>query len=190
MYKISIIYYSGSGHTEKMAEAVMKGIKLVPECESSIFQIQGSDIIDGRWNNDDVLLQLDNSDAIIFGSPTYMGNIAAQMKAFMDATGERYGSQRWKDKIASAFSISGGPSGDKFNSLVTFTTFAMQHGMIWVGLGMTAINEDGTNRLGFYFGAGGQALRENPEDAPCEDDKKTGELLGKRVAELTKKFKS
>lgn len=190
MHKISVIYYSGFGHTEKMAEAVLKGIDRVPDCESRLIKIQGSDIVEGRWGNDEVLAQLDDSEAIIFGSPTYMGNIAAEMKAFMDATGERYAAQRWKDKLAAGFSVSGGPSGDKFNSLVTFATFAMQHAMIWVGLGMLVANADGTNQLGFYFGAGGLALREDPEDAPNEDDKKTGELLGTRVAELAKRFKN
>ena len=190
MHKISVIYYSGFGHTEKMAEAVLKGIDRVPGCESCLIRIQGGDIIEGRWKNDEVLTQLDESDAVIFGSPTYMGSIAAQMKAFMDATGERYAVQRWKDKLAAGFSVSGGPSGDKFNSLVTFAAFAMQHGMIWAGLGMLAGNEDGTNRLGFYFGAGGLASWEDPKQAPDADDKKTGELLGSRVAELTKRFNS
>ena len=139
---------------------------------------------------DAVLATLDESDAIIFGSPTYMGNVAAQMKAFMDATSDRYLTQSWKNKIASAFTVSGGPSGDKLNTLITLATFAMQQGMIWVGLGLTALNEDDTNRLGFYFGAGGQALLESPKEAPNAADKKTGELLGQRVAAITKKFKS
>lgn len=173
-----------------MAEAVVKGVDQVPGCESDLIRIQGSDIVDGRWKNEEILIRLDESDAIIFGSPTYMGTIAAEMKAFMDATGERYVSQSWKDKFASGFSVSSGPSGDKFNSLVTFATFAMQHGMIWAGLGMLAGNEDGTNRLGFYFGAGGLSAWEDPELAPDADDKRTGELLGARVAELTKRFLS
>ncbi|MEM9215434.1 MAG: flavodoxin family protein [Cyanobacteria bacterium P01_F01_bin.150] len=188
--KISVIHFSGSGHTKKMAEAVLSGVKRAENCQSSLIEIQGTDISNGRWKNDAVLAELDASDAIIFGSPTYMGSVAAQMKAFMDATGERYFSQAWKDKVASAFTVSGGPSGDKSNSLITFATFAMQQGMIWVGLGMTAINDDETNRLGFYFGAGGQALMEPPDEAPNNADKKTGELLGYRVAQITNKLTS
>ena len=188
--KVSVIYFSGSGHTKKMAEAVLSGANLVEGCEASLIEIQGSDIRDGRWKNDAVLAALDESDAIIFGSPTYMGNIAAQMKAIKDATGERYLAQAWRDKVASAFTVSGGPSGDKLNSLVTFATFAMQQGMIWVGLGMTSVNEDGTNRLGFYFGAGGQALMEPPAEAPNNEDKKTGMLLGHRVAQIASRLTS
>ena len=78
-----------------------------------------------------------------------------------------------------------GPSGDKFNTLIRFATLAMQQGMIWVGLGMIP-NENGLNRLSYYFGAGGQAMQEPPEEAPNEVDKKTGEAIGRRVAEVTK----
>ena len=63
----------------------------------------------------------------------------------------------------------------------------LAQGMIWVGLGMIPNNE-GLNRLSFYFGAGGQAMQEPPEEAPNETDKKTGEALGRRVAEVTKKL--
>ena len=95
--------------------------------------------------------------------------------------------QSWKDKVASGFTVSGGPSGDKFKTLVRFATLAMQQGMIWVGLGLLP-DADGLNRLSFYFGAGGQAQQEPPEEAPNEVDKKTGELLGRRVAEVTTKL--
>ena len=78
--------------------------------------------------------------------------------------------------------------GDKFNTLVRFTTFAMQQGMIWVGLGALP-TDDGLNRLSFYLGAGAQAGgQESPEDAPNEADRKTGEALGRRVAEITMKL--
>lgn len=188
MTTIAIVYFSGSGHTQQLAEAVLAGVNQVGACHGTLLQIQGSDIHQGRWKNDAMLTALDASDAIIFGSPTYMGSVAAQMKALMDATGDRYFTQAWKDKVAAAFTISGGPSGDKLNTLMTFATFAMQHGMIWVGLGMTSLNEDGTNRLGFYFGAGGQAFMEPPEIAPNADDKRTAEQLGQRVADVTRRL--
>ena len=87
--KFSVIYFSGSGHTRKMADAVLHGADLVEGCQISLIEIQGSDISNGRWKNDAILAELNESDAIILGSLTYIGNIAAQMKAFMDATGQR-----------------------------------------------------------------------------------------------------
>ncbi len=187
MSTVSVVYHSGMGHTKMMAEAVAKGAGGVEDVDVNLIPIEGKDIVDGRWKNDDVLKQLDASDGIIFGSPTYMGSVSGQMESFLDATAERWMAQAWKDKVAGAFSVSGGPSGDKFNTLVRFATLAMQQGMIWVGLGMLP-NADGLNRLSFYFGAGGQAMQEPPEEAPNKADKKTGELLGRRVAEVTKKL--
>ena len=189
MVTVSVIVHSGMGHTRKMAEAVAKGAEGVADAQVHLISIEGKDIVNGRWKNDAVLKQLDASDAIIFGSPTYMGSVSGQMEAFIDGTSERWIAQAWRDKVAAAFTVSGGPSGDKFNTLVRLATLAMQQGMIWVGLGMTPMNDEGLNRLSFYFGAGGQAGQEPPEEAPNDVDKKTGELLGRRVAELTKKLR-
>jgi len=117
-----------------------------------------------------------------------MGSVSGQMETFIDATSERWMRLAWKDKIASGFSVSGGPSGDKFNTFVRLATLAMQQGMIWVGLGITPYNDKGLNRLSFYFGAGGGAGQESRDVAPNDADKRTGELLGKRVAEVALQF--
>ncbi len=100
---------------------------------------------------------------------------------------DRCYSEAWKDKVAAGFSVSGGPSGDKFNTLVRFLTFAMQIGMIRVGLG-TIPTVGGINRLSFVMGSAGQAMLEPPDEAPNKVDKETGEFLGRRVAEITKKL--
>ena len=189
MVKVSVIYHSGTGHTKKMAEAVYEGAASVDGVEAELLSIEGGDIVEGRWKNDSIFEKLDKSDAIIFGSPTYMGCVSGQMKAFMDATAEKYFAGAWIDKVASAFTVSGGPSGDKLNTLTTLATCAMQLGMIWVGQERTPFNEEGINRLSFYFGAGGQALQEPPDEAPNEQDKKTGRLLGIRVAGITKRLR-
>ena len=186
--KISIVYFTGAGNTEKLAEAVRDGAASHPDSEVNLVKLSGLDIKEGRWSNNDVLERLDASDAIIFGTPTYMGSVSAQMKTLMDASSERYIAQKWKDKIGAAFSVSGGPSGDKFNTLMTLATFAMQHGMLWVGLGLTGVEQDGTNSLGFYFGAGAQALMESPEEKPNAPDIQTGVKLGARVADITSRF--
>jgi NAD(P)H dehydrogenase (quinone) len=185
---VSVIYFSGMGHTAKMAEAVAQGASGVEGVKTNLIAIEGKDIVDGRYTNQGVLDTLTASDAIIFGTPTYMGGPAAQFKAFADATGQYYYNRGWQDKLAAGFSVSGGPAGDKFNTLVSLATLAMQLGMIWVGLGETPMNDKGINRLSFYFGAGGQAGMEPPDVAPNEADKLTGELLGRRVAELAKRF--
>jgi NAD(P)H dehydrogenase (quinone) len=188
MTTVSVIHFSGSGHTAKLAEAVQKGAASVPGVKTNLIAISGEDIAKGRYQNDAVLAQLDASDAIIFGSPTYMGGPAAQFKAFADATGERWYRSAWRDKLAAGFTVSSGPSGDKLSTLHYFFTLAMQHGMIWVGFPETPMNDKGINRLSSYSGVMAQAGQEPTDVAPNAADKLTGELLGRRVATLAAKL--
>ena len=188
MSTVSIIYFSGSGHTTKMAEAVNQGAASVAGMTTHLIAINGDDIVKGRYKNDTVLATLDASDAIVFGSPTYMGGPAAQFKAFADATGERWYRSAWRDKISAGFTVSSGPSGDKLSTLQYFFTLAMQHGMIWAGLPETPMNDKGINRLSSYSGAMAQAGMEAPDVAPNAADKLTGEILGRRVAEAVKRW--
>ena len=189
MTTVSIIYFSGSGHTTKLAEAITKGAASVADVKTTLIAINGDDITKGRYQNDAVFAQLDASDAIIFGSATYMGGPAAQFKAFADATGAKWFTSAWRDKVASGFSVSNSPSGDKFSTLQYFHTLAMQHGMIWVGLGEMPMQPNGVNRLGSFSGATAQAGQEPTDVAPNAADKLTGEILGKRVASLAAKLK-
>lgn len=159
---IAIVYHSGSGPTAEMAHAVARGAAAVSGASVKEFALQDGDFNAGRWSNETLLSELDADDAIILGSPTYMGCVSGQMKSLMDATSSRYLQRRWVDKLAAAFTISGTPAGDKMNTLLTCATFAMQHGMIWVGVAESPVTGEGYNRLGFYFGAAGVALFEPP----------------------------
>ena len=181
---ISVVFFSGSGHTAEMAHAVAKGVSANDRVSVIEHQITDTDFNGGRWQNESVLEQLDASDAIIFGSPTYMGSVSAQLKALMDATSPRYLERKWVDKIGAAFTVSGSPSGDKMNMLMTCATFAMQHGMVWVGVAESPVTGNGHNRLATFFGAAGEALMESPSEKPSVEDKLTGEMLGRRVATI------
>jgi NAD(P)H dehydrogenase (quinone) len=185
---IAIVYHSGSGHTAEMSHAVANGALSVSGVVVTEHQILDEDFKGGRWLNEEMLMQLDEADAIIFGSPTYMGSVSAQLKSFMDATSPRYLQRKWVDKLAAAFTVSGSPSGDKLNMLVTCSMFAMQHGMIWVGVAESPVTGEGFNRLGIFFGAAGYALFEPPSEMPSAEDKLTGEMLGRRVAMLTQRL--
>ena len=189
MPTVSVIYFSGTGHTTKLAEAVTKGAASVAGVKTNLIAISGDDITKGRYANETVFAQLDASDAIIFGSPTYMGGPAAQFKAFADATGAKWYAGAWRDKIAAGFTVSMGPSGDKLSTLHYFFTLAMQLGMIWIGLPELPMNDKGINRLSSYSGVMAQAGQEPTDVAPNAADKLTGELLGKRVAEYAVKLK-
>lgn len=182
MAKIAILYHSSYGHTEKLAQYVQSGAQSVENTEVKLIKAS-----EGQDN----LEYLHLCDAIIFGSPTYMGSMAAEMKKFMETTSKFWLQQLWKNKLAAGFTNSASPSGDKFNTLLGLAVFAAQHGMLWVSPAQLAVTEDadasmvGVNRLGGYMGVmAWSPANESPETAPPAQDLKTGELLGKRVAEL------
>jgi NAD(P)H dehydrogenase (quinone) len=190
MSTVAVVYFSGSGHTHLMAEAVAAGAKKVSGTTVEVHRITGEQIINGRWKDDAMMEKINLSDAIIFGSPTYMGGVAAQLKAFIDAASSIWARQGWKNKIAGGFTHSGSPSGDKEGTLLYLVTNAAQHSMIWIGSGEMR-QPDGTNRLGSYLGVMGQADPDFTGTKPIEvdpSDLKTSELYGQRIAELTQRW--
>lgn len=188
MPSVSIIYFSAQGHTHQLAEAVAEGAKSVAGTTVEMHRIVGSEIIEGRWKNPAVLAKLSSADAIIFGTPTYMGGYSAQLKAFIDAASEVWMKLGWKDKLAAAFTHSQGLSGDKLNTLASLWVNAMQHGMVWVGLGelVEGTAPEKVNRIGSYGGA--MAQTDWGQEKINDGDRKTGVILGKRVAETAARW--
>jgi NAD(P)H dehydrogenase (quinone) len=185
MANIYIVYYSGTGNNAKMAEAIAEGVRRVDGATVKVHGIQGSEIIEGRFKNDALLAELDAADAIIFGSPTFMGSISSQFKAFADATSDRWPEQRWANKLAAGFSVSANLSGDKLNALLDMGLLAAQHGMLWVNLDIPGgLDKQGRNRLGSQYGVAGQTA---VEPMP-ESDLETGRHMGERVAKLAQQF--
>jgi len=184
---IKVVFHSGSGNTKALAEAVHRGAQ--SHAESELMEIVGGQIQEGRFNDDDFLNKLDQADAIIFGSPTYMGMVSGQMKAFLDATSSRWMGGTWNSKLAGGFTTSLGLSGDKQSTLSYLVTVACQHGMIWVGcdtpnrLFSGEPMEEATNRLSSSTGVMSQ-VNFGPEYKPSNGDLKTGESLGARIAKL------
>jgi NAD(P)H dehydrogenase (quinone) len=191
MTTVSIVYFSGAGHTHLMAEAFAEGVNKVADTKVQLFRITGEEIHNGRWHNQEVLEALTQSDAIVFGSPTYMGGVAAQFKAFIDAASGIWFQQLWKNKLAGGFTHSSSPSGDKQGTLLYFAINAAQHSMIWVGSG--ELNQNGINRLGSFMGVMGQDVP-NPTGSQAVEldssDRLSVELYGERIAQISKKWKS
>ena len=150
-------------------------------------QITGPEIEEGRFKNQALMAELHACDAIIFASPTYMGNVAAQFKAFADATSEFWENQRWSGKIAAGITSGAGLNGDQSSTLQYFTTLASQHGMIWVGLvAPFSDTEKGINRLGCELGVTSHSL----DGTVHETDLKSSTYLANRVLSTVRKFKS
>ena len=191
---VTIVYHSASGHTGKLAKAVENGAAAVKGVEVHRLAISGDDIVKGRWDNAEIMAQLDESSAIIFGAPTSMGDVSGQMKCFLDATSQHFYRRAWANKLAAGFTSSFYPSGDKLHTLHTFVTFAMQHGMLWIGHNEAGFEEVGPqlyqpasiNRLGGWIGVMATAHPwESPDVFPNEADLSAGCALGRRVSEAS-----
>ena len=172
MTQIAIVFHSGFGHAKVVAERVKAGAESVPGAQARLISVEE---IDAHWAD------LEASDTIVFGSPTYMGNVSGPFKTFMDASSKPWMERKWKDKLAAGFTISGSPSGDKLNTLQSLMIFAMQHGMVWVGNAEMPHNEEGINRLGSFSGLMAQAGQVAPEVEPNAADRRTAELFGQRI---------
>jgi NAD(P)H dehydrogenase (quinone) len=169
--KTVVLFHSGYGHTQRVAEFVAQGAK------ADLMAIDANgDITEAQWT------QLDGADAIIFGAPTYMGMASWQFKKVADASSKRWFSSQWKDKVAGGFTISASPSGDKLSTLQFFITLAMQHGMIWVG--QSAQNDGTINRIGSNSGLMSQVGPTSPAAEIPEGDLQTAKAYGERIYQV------
>ncbi|GAS96071.1 multimeric flavodoxin WrbA [Mycolicibacterium canariasense] len=184
---IGIVHHSGFGHTATLADAVAEGAR---RGGAQVRLFPAETLTPADWDT------IDAADALIFGTPTYMGNVSAGFQAFAERTGRRCMEGAWRDKIAAGFTNSGAKSGDKMTALISLSVFAAQHHMHWVSLGLGAGwnsaggSEYDLNRLGFWLGAGTQTDVDADPDQVHPADLATCEHLGHRVAVVTAQFKA
>ncbi|NKF21727.1 NAD(P)H-dependent oxidoreductase [Solimonas marina] len=184
MAKTVVVYFSGYGHTKRAAEAAAQG------ADAALIEIDGEgNVTDADWE------ALDAADAIVFGSPTYMGSVAWQFKKFADATSKKWFTRAWNDKVFGGFTNSASLNGDKQVSLIYLQTLASQHGGIWVSLGMLPANSKAAtrsdvNNLGGSLGA----LLQSPSDAGVDEmsvgDLETVKQYAARVAAIAARLKA
>ncbi len=184
MSKVAVVYHSGYGHTTKQAEALAKGAGA-----DLIAIIANGEISESQWAT------LDAADAIVFGSPTYMGSVSWQFKKFADASSKAWFTQKWKDKIFGGFTNSATMNGDKHSTIHYFITLAMQHGGVWVGTGLMPANSKAAKRDDVnYVGSFAGAMMQTPSDASADEvnagDLETGRLYGERIAKAASRFRS
>lgn len=179
---ISIVFHSGYGHTEKVAQAVAQG------SGGTLLAIDAQgELSPEAWEH------LAASRAIVFGSPTYMGNVSWQFKKFADASVSVWAKQGWKDKLAAGFTNSAGINGDKLAALHAMFTLSQQHGMVWVGTGMPPANAKASTRDDLnYLASFAGLMAATPADAGTDElapgDLGTARAFGKRVADAACRF--
>ena len=177
MAKIGIVYFSGYGHTAKLAEAVAAGAAATNGASVKTFRIdENGDLPESALD------ELGTFDAIVYGSPTYMGGVAWQFKKFADATSKTWYVQAWKNKIAAGFTNSASVNGDKASTISYLMTFAMQHSQIWIGTGLLPSNkkEHGPADVNWTAGMSG-LLAVSPSDASADEAPRSGDLETARL---------
>jgi multimeric flavodoxin WrbA len=180
MANIVVVFHSGYGHTQRVAQAVADG------ADAQLLAIDADgNLPEGGWE------LLAAADAIIFGSPTYMGGVSWQFKKFADASSKVWYTQGWKDKLFAGFTNSATMNGDKVTTMTYLWTLAMQHSGIWVSMGILPANNKAAQRDAMnYVGGYGGLLTQSPSDAsPAEmfkGDLDTAKAFGERVGTVAR----
>lgn len=200
--KVQVVFYSMYGHIYKMAEAIVAGVKEVPNVDVALYQVQ-------ELVPDDVLEksgakaaraafahipyikpeQLTEADAIIFGTPTRFGNMAAQMRNFLDQTGSLWMDGGLIGKVGSVFTSTASQHGGQETTITSFHTTLLHQGMVIVGapyseqrlLGMEEISG------GTPYGAT-TITNSDGSRQPTENELAIARFQGRHVAQIAKKL--
>ena len=199
MAKILILYYSSYGHVERMAQAIAEGVasvtgatatvKRVPELVSDELARKAGLKTEQKAPVASVD-ELAEYDAIIFGTPTRFGNMAAQMRNFLDQTGGLWVKGALVGKVGSVFVSTGTQHGGQETTITSFHNTLLHHGMIIVGLpyafpGLTRMDEvTGGSPYGASTLAGADGSRQ-----PSANELAGAHFQGRHVAEIAARLK-
>ncbi len=200
--KVQVVFYSMYGHIHTMAEAVAAGAREVPGADVQLFQVPeimtpealekaGATGARQAFAHIPVIKpeQLPQADAIIFGTPTRFGNMAAQMRNFLDQTGQLWFHGKLVGKVGSVFASTASQHGGQETTITSFHTTLLHHGMVIVGVPyseqrLLAIGEmSGGTPYGATTITGGDGKR-----MPSENELAIARFQGKHVAQIAAKL--
>jgi NAD(P)H dehydrogenase (quinone) len=200
--KVLVVYYSMYGHVHKMAEAVAEGAKSAGGVDAELRRVPETlpdDVLakmgalEAKKGQAGVQVadvdELAKADAIVFGTPTRFGNMCAQMRQFLDATGKLWLTGALVGKVGSVFTSSATQHGGQESTILSFHTTLLHQGMLIAGLpysfaGQMRIDEiTGCSPYGASTIAGGKGER-----MPSENELAGARFQGKHVATIAKKL--
>ncbi len=200
MTKILVLYYSMYGHIERMADAIAEGVRMEESTEVLVKRVPEI-IPEDRARIMGVKLdqkagiatteELANYDAIIFGTPTRFGNMAAQMRNFLDQTGKLWMDGSLIGKVGSVFTSSATQHGGQETTVTSFHSTLLHHGMVIVGVpysctGLTVMTEiTGGSPYGSSTLSGADGKR-----MPSENELEIARFQGRHVAQIAKRLKA
>ncbi|NLH99429.1 MAG: NAD(P)H:quinone oxidoreductase [Chthonomonadales bacterium] len=203
MTRVFVVFYSMYGHIHRMAEAIAAGAREVPDTEVKLFRVPelvpdealertGASAAQAAFAHVPVIEpeQLAEADAIIFGTPTRFGNMAAQMRNFLDRTGGLWMQGALVGKVGSVFASTATQHGGQETTITSFHTTLLHHGMIIVGVPYSEqrLLEMGEVTGGTPYGAttlaGGDGSR-----LPSDNELAIARFQGRHVAEIASRLK-
>jgi len=199
MPKILVLYYSTYGHVETLASAIADGARSVEGAEVTVKRVpetmppevakqygvkldQAAPVASPK--------ELGDYDAILFGTPTRFGNMAAQMRNFLDQTGGLWVKGGLVGKVGSVF-VSTGTGGGNESTIISFVTTLMHHGMVYVGLPYACADLADISEVkgGSPWGAGTIAGADGSRQ-PSAKELAQARFQGQHVAAIAKKLKA
>lgn len=199
MTKILVLYYSMYGHIETLAQAVAEGARRVSDVDVTLKRVPETMSPDafasagGKTGQQAPVAapqELADYDGIIFGTPTRFGNMAGQMRTFLDQTGGLWASGALYGKVGSVFSSTGTGGGQEQTITSTWTTLA-HHGFIIVPIGyaISELSDVSQVRGGTPYGATTIAGADGSRQ-PGNDELTIARYQGELVAKITARLKN
>jgi NAD(P)H dehydrogenase (quinone) len=198
MTKVLVLYYSSYGHIEAMAAAVAEGAASVPGTEVFVKRVpelvpETVAAASGMKVDQQAPIattdELADYDAIIFGTPTRFGNMASQMRNFLDQTGGLWFTKALVGKVGSVFVSTASQHGGQETTITSFHTSLLHHGMVIVGLPYTFA---GNSEMGEISGGtpyGASTLAGNDGSRMPSDNELAGaRFQGAHVAQIAGKL--
>ncbi len=198
MTRVLVLYYSSYGHIETLAQAVAEGARAVAGSEVTIKRVpelvpeevarksgmkldQAAPVAEPK--------ELADYDAVIFGTPTRFGNMASQMRNFLDQTGGLWMNGALVGKVGSVFASSNTQHGGQETTITSFHTTLLHHGMVIVGVPFTlpALNVTDEVSGGTPYGATTVAGSDGSK-TPSENELEVARYQGRHVAEIAGKL--
>ena len=200
--KIQVVFYSMYGHIYRMAEAVAEGARQVPGADVSLYQVAelvpdaalertGAKAARQAFAHIPVAQpqQLADADGILFGTPTRFGNMAAQMRNFLDQTGGLWAKGALVGKVGSVFCSTGTQHGGQETTITSFHTTLLHQGMIIVGVPYSCQELSNMREItgGSPYGATTLAAADGSRQ-PSANELAIARFQGRHVAEITRKL--
>ena len=200
--KVKVIFYSMYGHIYRMAEAIAQGAREVQGAEVELLQVpelipdvalekSGAKKARQAFVHISVAKpdDLADADAIIFGTPTRFGNMCAQMRNFLDQTGDLWAQNALVGRVGSVFTSTATQHGGQETTIISSYITLLHHGMVIVGLPYSETRQTTLDEIsgGSPYGAstitGGDGSR-----WPSENELAMARFQGRHVATITKKL--